>query len=901
MQRYVRPCLHNRYFLFHNEDNTHIANTPIPIFAGVITMSKTADTPLMQQHRAIKQRYPDAILLFRVGDFYETFGEDAVIASGVLGITLTKRNNGSASSLELAGFPHHSLDTYLHKLVKAGYRVAICDQLEDPKLTKGIVKRGVTEMVTPGVATNDKLLEHNSNNFLCGIHFSDERHGIAFLDISTGEFFAAEGNTEYIDKLLQTLKPAEVIYQKNQQKFFKETFGARFYTYPLESWIFDESYGEEQLLKQFNTHSLKGFGVEDLHAAIIAAGAVLHYLKDTEHPNLRHITSLQRLSREDYLWMDQFTIRNLELLGSGQRESTSLLKTLDNTVSPMGGRLLKRWILLPIIDIARINERLDVVEYLIKNPEEKETVWQHIKHCGDIERLVSKIPAGKINPREMKQLARGLHHIEEIKKICAASTVPYLSKMTSNLDHCPLIREKIQQYIVENPPVLANKGGLISKGLHAELDDLRNISSTGKEYLLLLQQKEIERTGISSLKIGYNNVFGYFLEVTHSHKHKVPADWIRKQTLTNAERYITPELKEYEEKITGAEEKIIRIEAEIFEGLIRDLHEYIQPMQTNGHIVAIIDCLSCFAYDAVQYNYRRPFLHEGDTLELTESRHPVIERNLASDQAYIANDILMDKHAQQIIILTGPNMSGKSAVLRQTALITLMAHMGCFVPAQQAKIPLTDKIFTRVGASDNLSGGESTFMVEMNETASIINNISPRSLILLDEIGRGTSTYDGISIAWSIVEFLHSSPSKPRTLFATHYHELNELENILPGVKNFHITNKESGNKIIFLRKLAAGGSTHSFGIHVARMAGMPPSLINRANEVLKKLEENRGSDDISKTAEQLAAPKLQLSIFDAHSHTFSEIRKLLEDLDINRLTPIEAMMKLNEIKGKLN
>jgi DNA mismatch repair protein MutS len=864
-------------------------------------MSKTADTPLMQQHRAIKQRYPDAILLFRVGDFYETFGEDAVIAAGVLGITLTKRNNGSASSSELAGFPHHSLDTYLHKLVKAGYRVAICDQLEDPKLAKGIVKRGVTELVTPGVATNDKLLEHNSNNFLCGIHFSDEIHGIAFLDISTGEFFVAEGNTEYIDKLLQTLKPAEVIYQKNHQKFFKETFGARFYTYPLESWIFDEAYGEEQLLKQFNTHSLKGFGVEDLHAAITAAGAVLHYLKETEHPNLRHITAIQRLSREDYLWMDQFTIRNLELLGNGNREATSLLKTLDNTVSPMGGRLLKRWILLPIIDMVKINERLDAVEELIRNPEEKETVWQNIKHCGDIERLVSKIPSGKINPREMKQLARGLHLVEEIKKVLSSSTDPYLAKMASNLDYCPVIREKIQQCIVENPPVLAGKGGLIASGIHAELDDLRNISTTGKEYLLLIQQKEIERTGISSLKIGYNNVFGYYLEVTHSHKQKVPAEWIRKQTLTNAERYITPELKEYEEKITGAEEKIISIEAEIFNQLIRDLHDYILPLQTNGHILAVVDCLSCFAHDAVHYHYRRPILHEGDTLELTESRHPVIERNLASDQAYIANDILLDKNTQQIIILTGPNMSGKSAVLRQTALITLMAHMGCFVPAQQANIPLTDKIFTRVGASDNLSGGESTFMVEMNETASIINNISPRSLILLDEIGRGTSTYDGISIAWSIVEFLHSSPSKPLTLFATHYHELNELENILSGVKNFHITNKESGNKIIFLRKLASGGSTHSFGIHVARMAGMPPSLINRANEVLKKLEENRGSDDISKTTEQLAVPKVQLSIFDAHSDTFSEIRKILENLDINRLTPIEAMMKLNEIKGKLN
>ncbi len=864
-------------------------------------MSKTADTPLMQQHRAIKQRYPDAILLFRVGDFYETFGEDAVIASGVLGITLTKRNNGSASSSELAGFPHHSLDTYLHKLVKAGYRVAICDQLEDPKLAKGIVKRGVTEMVTPGVATNDKLLEHNSNNFLCGIHFSNDSHGIAFLDISTGEFFVAEGNTEYIDKLLQTLKPAEVIYQKNQQKFFKETFGARFYTYPLESWIFDEAYGEEQLLKQFNTHSLKGYGVEDLHSAITAAGAVLHYLKDTEHPNLKHITAVHRLSREDYLWMDQFTIRNLELLGSGTREGTSLLKTLDNTVSPMGGRLLKRWILMPIIDMAKINERLTLVEYLIKNTEEKESIWQHIKHCGDIERLVSKIPPGKINPREIKQLARGLHHVEAIKNMGGASTDSYLTALSLGLDPCPAIREKISQYIVENPPVLASKGGLIADGIDPELDDLRKISTTGKEYLLLLQQKEIERTGISSLKIGYNNVFGYFLEVTHSHKHKVPADWIRKQTLTNAERYITPELKEYEEKITGAEEKIMRIEARIFEELIRDLHEYILPMQTNGHTLAIIDCLSCFAYDAVQYNYRRPELHDGDALELRESRHPVIERNLASDQAYISNDILLDKKNQQIIILTGPNMSGKSALLRQTALITLMAHMGCFVPAQLAKIPITDKIFTRVGASDNLSGGESTFMVEMNETASIINNISPRSLILLDEIGRGTSTYDGISIAWSIVEFLQGSPSKPLTLFATHYHELNELENQLPGVKNFHITNKESGNKIIFLRKLAPGGSTHSFGIHVARMAGMPTSLINRANEVLKTLEENRSSEDLTQSVQQLSAPKMQLSIFDAHSDTFSAIRKLLEDLDINRLTPIEAMMKLNEIKGKLN
>jgi DNA mismatch repair protein MutS len=778
--------------------------------------------------------------------------------------------------------------------------VAICDQLEDPKLAKGIVKRGVTELVTPGVATNDKLLEHNTNNFLCGIHFSEEKHGISFLDISTGEFFVAEGNTEYVDKLLQTLKPAEVVFQKSQQKFFKETFGARFYTYPLESWIFDETYGEEQLLKQFGTHSLKGYGVEELHSAIIAAGAVLHYLKDTEHPNLKHITSVQRINRDEYLWMDQFTIRNLELLGTGNREATSLLKTIDNTVSPMGGRLLKRWILMPIIDIRKINERLDTVEFFIKNPDERDLAWQHIRHCGDIERLVSKIPPGKLNPREMKQLARGLHHVEEIKKICAAASDPYLKKLSASLDICSEIREKIQATIVENLPVQVNKGGVVAPGIDPVLDDLRNISSTGKEYLLLLQQKEIERTNISSLKIGYNNVFGYYLEVTHSHKDKVPADWIRKQTLTNAERYITPELKEYEEKITGAEEKILRIEAELFEALIRDLYDYIQPMQTNGAVLAIMDCLACFAYNAVQYNYRRPDLHEGSDLEMIESRHPVIEKNLPPDQAYISNDIMLDKQSRQVIILTGPNMSGKSALLRQTALITLMAHMGSFVPAHSAKIPITDKIFTRVGASDNLSGGESTFMVEMNETASIINNISSRSLILLDEIGRGTSTYDGISIAWSIVEYLHNSPSKPLTLFATHYHELNELENILPGVKNYHITNKESGNKIIFLRKLAPGGSTHSFGIHVARMAGMPPSLINRANEVLKKLEENRGGDDISEVVQQLGAPKLQLSIFDAHSDTFAEIRKLLDDIDINRLTPVEALMKLNEVKNKI-
>jgi DNA mismatch repair protein MutS len=854
----------------------------------------------MQQHRAIKQRYPDAILLFRVGDFYETFGEDAVVASNILGITLTKRNNGSAASSELAGFPHHSLDSYLHKLVKAGHRVAVCDQLEDPKLAKGIVKRGVTEMVTPGVAMNDKLLEHNSNNFLCGIHFSETTHGIAFLDISTGEFLVAEGDIEYVDKLLQTLKPAEVVFQKSQQKYFKETFGARFYTYPLESWIFDKAYGEEQLLKQFGTHSLKGFGVEDLHAGIIAAGAVLHYLKDTEHPHLKHVTSLQRLNREEHLWMDQFTIRNLELLGTGTREGQSLLGTIDNTVSPMGGRLLKRWLLMPLVDHSRILERLDAVEYLIKDPERRDKVWQLIRQCGDIERLVSKVPTLKITPREMKTLCRGLFHVEEIIAACSGVNDPYLDRLASALDACEEIRKKINDTLVENPPAQSNKGGLIATGINAELDELRHISTTGKEYLLTLQQKESSATGIPSLKIGYNNVFGYYLEVTNSHKEKVPQGWIRKQTLTNAERYITPELKEYEEKITGAEEKILRIEATIYEALIQELIRYIQPIQLNGQVLGIIDCLACFSYNATHYQYRRPQLHEGDELDLRECRHPVIERNLPPDQPYIANDIRLDKREQQIIILTGPNMSGKSALLRQTALITLLAHIGSFVPAQSALVPLTNRIFTRVGASDNLSAGESTFMVEMNETASIINNLSPRSLVLLDEIGRGTSTYDGISIAWSIVEHMNKSTAKPLTLFATHYHELNELENALEGVKNFHITHKESGNKIIFLRKLAPGGSTHSFGIHVARMAGMPPSLIERANEVLKKLEENRGSEDMGKVARELTSAKVQLSIFDAHSDTFNEIRKILADIDINRLTPVEALMKLNEIKNKV-
>lgn len=867
-------------------------------------MSKpVTETPLMQQHNAIKAKYPDAILLFRVGDFYETFGQDAIITSKVLGITLTKRNNANASSAELAGFPHHALETYLHKLVKAGYRVAICDQLEDPKSAKGIVKRGVTELVTPGVATNDKLLDHQSNNFLAAIHFNDnlDKIGIAFLDISTGEFFVAEGDKEYTDKLLQSLQPAEVIFQRNKQKIFKELFGNGFFTYTLEEWIFAEAYSVENLLKHFGTHSLKGFGVDGLTDGIIASGAILHYLKDTEHPNLQHISSLQRINKDDHLWMDRFTIRNLELISNNDNSHT-LLKTINNTVSAMGARLIKRWMLMPLNDILPINERLNTVEYLIKETDTRNKICQHIKLAGDVERLASKVPLKKINPREVLQVAKGLQQTELIKNICSASSNEYMKRLGDSLNCCNYILEKILKEINENPPVAANKGGLIAAGIHAELDELRSIASGGKNYLLELQQKEAIETGISSLKISFNNVFGYYLEVTNMHKSKVPSSWIRKQTLANAERYITPDLKVYEEKIIGAEDKIYQIEQQLFQELLNELQDYIAPMQVNGHVMAVLDCLSCFANNALQFNYKKPLLHDGDELHLKDSRHPVIERNLPIGESYISNDISLDAVSQQIIILTGPNMSGKSAILRQTALITLMAHMGSFVPVSSAKIPLTEKIFTRVGASDNLSGGESTFMVEMNETASIINNLTSKSLIILDEIGRGTSTYDGISIAWSIAEFLHESVHKPKTLFATHYHELNELENKFSRIKNFHITNKETGNKIIFLRKLAAGGSTHSFGIHVARMAGMPPSLITRANEILVELENSRDNNQAvnGHAMKNISMPKMQLSIFDAHSATFEEIRTLLNNVDINRLTPVEALLKLQEVKSRI-
>jgi DNA mismatch repair protein MutS len=883
------------------------------------------DTPLMQQHRAIKQRYPDAILLFRVGDFYETFGEDAIVASKVLGITLTKRNNGAAASSELAGFPYHALDTYLHKLVKAGHRVAVCDQLEDPKMVKGIVKRGVTELVTPGVATNDKLLEGSSNNFLAAVYFPEgwattdlllppasrsgksataPLLGISFLDISTGEFFLAEGDAEYADKLLQTLRPAEVVFQRSHQRHFKEVFGSRFYTYTLESWIFDEAFATESLLKHFQTHSLKGFGVENNKAGIIAAGAVLHYLKDTEHPHLQHISSIQRIDREGYLWMDRFTVRNLELLGpadnDGRDQRPGLLKTLDNTVSPMGARLLKRWLLMPLKEIAPIQQRLDAVEFFIKDPALRNTLSQHVHHCGDIERLVGKIPARRITPRELLQLARGLEHIGHIRESAKAFPATWFGTLDHRLDPCPDIRDRIRATIVDNPPATAARGDTIRSGISEELDRLRKIARSGKEYLATLQQKEAERSGITTLKIGFNNVFGYYLEVTNAHRNKVPAEWMRKQTLANAERFITPELKEYEEQITGAEEKIVTLEQQLYEELLIFIQEDIPPMQTNGHLIAELDCLLCFAANALHYNYKKPEVHEGRELDLKGSRHPVIERQLPAGEAYIPNDLLLDPGTTQIIILTGPNMSGKSALLRQTALITLMSHMGSFVPCDAARIPLTDKIFTRVGASDNLSGGESTFMVEMNETASIINNLTAGSLVLLDEIGRGTSTYDGISIAWSIAEFLHNSPFAPKTLFATHYHELNELENRLPRIENYHITSKDIGNKVVFLRKLAPGGSTHSFGIHVARMAGMPPSLLQRAEEILHQLENKQVGSPIGESLKKVAAPKMQLSIFDAHTETFHQIRRLLEDTDINRLTPVEALLKLQEIKNTL-
>lgn len=855
-------------------------------------------------------------MLFRVGDFYETFGEDAIKASQVLGITLTKRNNGDAANSELAGFPHHALDTYLHKLVKAGYRVAICDQLEDPKQAKGIVKRGVTELVTPGVSMNDKLLEHASNNFLAAVHLSGAEIGAAFIDISTGEFFVAQGEKDYIDKLLQSLRPAEVVYQRGQQKVFKDCFGGSFYTYLMEPWVFDVTFATETLLKHFGTHSLKGYGVEGMPEGVTAAGVAIHYLKDTEHPNLQHIASVQRIEKDDFLWMDRFTIRNLELFGNPRGEAQGLLQVLDNTHGPMGARLLKRWIAFPLKDIAKIEERLSSVAFLIVRPETRKALGTAIKQCGDVERLVSKVPGKRINPRETLQLAKGLQLTEEIKNQLKGCGDPNLERLGDMLNPCPLILGRIQKEISEAAPVAVSKGGAINDGVDPTLDDLRKIASDAKSYLDEMLQRESASSGISSLKIGYNNVFGYYLEVTNAHKEKVPGGWARKQTLANAERYVTDELKAFEEKILGAEDKIAALESAIYDRLLTSLQDYIQPIQANGNLLAILDCLVCFANNALKYGYKRPILHAGHELTLTESRHPVIERHLPPGETFVPNDIAIGPESQQIIILTGPNMSGKSAVLRQTALIVIMAHIGSFVPAEIANVPLTDKVFTRVGANDNLSGGESTFMVEMNETASIVNNISERSLILLDEIGRGTSTYDGISIAWGIVEYLQRSPLKPKTLFATHYHELNDLAERLEGIANFHVANKEIGNKVIFLRKLMPGGTTHSFGIHVAKMAGMPNWIVDRANEILAHLEAKASEgntettekqpsampkgNNIKKAAKGISDARLQLSIFDAHSEIFQSIRDTLMQTDIDRLTPVEALLKLQEIKRKI-
>ncbi|MEN9448513.1 MAG: mismatch repair protein MutS [Bacteroidota bacterium] len=862
------------------------------------------ETPLMGQYNRIKQKYPDAILLFRVGDFYETFGADAIKASQVLGIVLTKRANGSETHLELAGFPHHSVETYLPKLVKAGYRVAICEQLEDPKMTKTIVKRGVTELITPGVAVNDKILDHKSNNFLASIFFAEKKIGISFLDISTGEFLVAEGDESYIDKLIQSFSPSEIIFPKHQQKQFVGIYGNKYYTFALEDWIYQEDFLKEKLHQHFQVQTLKGFGIDELHLGIQAAGACLHYLAETEHNKLQHISTIARIEHDKFVWIDRFTARNLELIQSTHEKGVPLIQVLDKTISPMGSRLLKRWIVLPLKEMHQINERLDAVEYMIKDNDVHQIITHHIKQIGDLERLISKVPMGKINPREVTQLKRALQALQPIKETCLASNNNGLKKIGEQIQLCQLIKEKIENTLNEEAPVQVQKGNAVKNGVSAELDELRQLSSSGKNYLLEIQNRESERTQIPSLKIGFNNVFGYFLEVRNTHKDKVPNDWIRKQTLTGAERYITPELKEYEEKILGAEEKILALEVKLFEDLVNEILDYIQPIQLNANLIARLDCLQSFASIALKYQYRRPKLSDGLELKITEGRHPVIEHQLQLGEQYIPNDVYLHPQEQQIIIITGPNMSGKSAILRQTALIVLMAQIGSFVPAQEAHIGMVDKIFTRVGASDNLSLGESTFMVEMIETASIVNNISEKSLVLLDEIGRGTSTYDGISIAWSLVEFLHNNTvAKPKTMFATHYHELNELADKFPRIKNYNVAVKESGNKVIFLRKLIEGGSQHSFGIHVAKMAGMPNELIKRANEILQELESQRNlASDLSSTLKNIPAKNddFQLNMFAMDDPRLLKLKEVLEKVNINTLTPVEALMKLDELRKLL-
>ncbi|WP_298142779.1 DNA mismatch repair protein MutS [Flavobacterium sp.] len=860
--------------------------------------SKTKDikeTPLMKQYNEIKRKYPDACLLFRVGDFYETFGEDAIRASKILGIILTKRGNGSESETALAGFPHHSLNTYLPKLVKAGLRVAICDQLEDPKLTKTIVKRGVTELVTPGVSLNDEVLQAQSNNFLAALHFGKQRIGVSFLDVSTGEFLVSQGDQEYIDKLMQNFAPSEVLVNKPDKAAFRAQFGESFHSFFLEDWIFKDDFAFEKLTQHFQTITLKGFGIEDLNEGIVAAGAILHYLSETQHNKLQHINAIQRISESAYVWMDKFTIRNLELYHSYNPNAVTLLDVIDKTLSPMGSRLLKRWLALPLKDLAAITQRHDVVELLTKNTALLQEFQTQIRQISDLERLISKLATGRVSPRELMQLKHSLDAIVPIKELAEKSGQEALRIIGDSLNSCDILREKIAKTLNPDAPVALNKGNVIAAGIDATLDELRQISGSGKQYLQGIEQRESEATGISSLKISFNNVFGYYIEVRNTHKDKVPESWIRKQTLVNAERYITEELKEYETKILGAEERISKIEAQLFEDLIKWVSTYIKPVQLNASLVAKLDCLCSFALLAIENNYSRPEIDESFRLEISGGRHPVIEKQLPPGTPYISNDLYLDSETQQIMMITGPNMSGKSAILRQTALIVLLAQMGSFVPADQVKMGLCDKIFTRVGASDNISVGESTFMVEMNETASILNNLSDRSLILLDEIGRGTSTYDGISIAWAIAEFIHEHPFAPKTLFATHYHELNEMSERFKRIKNYNVAVKELPDSVLFMRKLVAGGSAHSFGIHVAKMAGMPQTVVQKAKKILTKLEREHGgnlSDNIRKMENDM-----QLSIFQMDDPVMEEIREELQAIQIDTFTPIEALMKLNELK----
>lgn len=856
------------------------------------------ETPLMKQYNEIKRKYPDACLLFRVGDFYETFGEDAIRASKILGITLTKRGAGSETETALAGFPHHSINTYLPKLVKAGLRVAICDQLEDPKMTKTIVKRGVTELVTPGVAMNDEVLQSKSNNFLASIYFGKKQLGVSFLDVSTGEFLTAQGNEEYIDKLLQNFSPSEILIQKNNRNQFKESFGEDFNAFYLEDWVYQEDYAFETLTNHFQTNSLKGFGIEELQDGIIASGAILYYLSETQHNRVQHITSIQRIAEDAYVWMDRFTIRNLELYHSYNPNAVTLLDVIDKTLSPMGGRLLKRWLALPLKDANKIRSRHEVVTYLKENQEILQKIQYQIKQISDLERLISKIATGKVSPREVIYLKESLDAIIPIKTLALESKQEAVRVIGDSFHSCELLREKIKSTLNQDAPVAISKGNAIATGVHAELDELRSIAFSGKEFLEGIEKRESEATGISSLKISFNNVFGYYIEVRNTHKDKVPAEWIRKQTLVNAERYITEELKEYETKILGAEEKIHQIEGQLFEQLVNWIATYIKPVQLNANLVAQLDCLTSFTQLAIENNYVCPIIDETFELEITNGRHPVIEKQLPVGVPYIANDVYLDRETQQLIMITGPNMSGKSAILRQTALIVLLAQMGCFVPAEAVRMGVVDKIFTRVGASDNISMGESTFMVEMNETASILNNISDRSLVLLDEIGRGTSTYDGISIAWAIAEFLHENPARPKTLFATHYHELNEMSEMLPRIQNYNVSVKELKDNVLFIRKLVKGGSAHSFGIHVAKMAGMPQTVIQKAQKLLKKLEKDHSGDALHGI--KSAKDEMQLSIFNLDDPLLEEIKEEILGLDINTLTPVEALMKLNEIKRML-